>query len=96
MDIFRYLLTIILFIAGVFCLVQFLLENFNLLFLALSLVCFVFAYWVKPKRENHDRGNDAWYWFDFIDMSVEAVYWIIKLPFRLLRRVFDFFSPDIP
>ncbi|MBC9228641.1 hypothetical protein HI850_004740 [bacterium SPL81] len=95
MDIFRYLLTIILFIAGG-CLVQFLLENFNLLFLALSLVCFLFAYWVKPKRENHDRGNDAWDWFDLIDISIEVVYRIITLPFRLLRRIFDFFSPDIP
>lgn len=96
MDIFRYLLTIILFIAGVFCLVQFLLKDFNLIFLVISFVCFLFAYWVKPDRENHGRNNDAWYWFDLIDLSVELVYRIITLPFRLLRRIFDFFSPDIP
>lgn len=96
MDIFRYLLTILLFIAGVFCVVQFLLENFNLMLLALSLVCFLFAYWVKPKREGLHRRNDVWDWFDLIDISIEVVYRIITLPFRLLRRIFDFFSPDIP
>ncbi|ENW81481.1 hypothetical protein F909_02772 [Acinetobacter sp. ANC 3929] len=96
MDIFRYLLTIVLFFVGVFCVVRFLLEDFNLIFLALSLVCFLSAYWVKPNRENHDRRNDAWYWFDLIDISVELVYGIITLPLRLLRRIFDFFSPDIP
>ncbi len=55
MDLFRYLLTIILFVAGVFCLVQFLLQDFTLMLLALSLVCFLFAYWVKPKREGYHR-----------------------------------------
>ncbi|MCH7312798.1 hypothetical protein [Acinetobacter sp. ANC 3882] len=96
MDIFRYLLSIILFVAGVFCVLQFLLQDFNLIFLALSFTCFLFAYWVKPDRENHGRSNDTWYWFDLIDISVELVYRIITLPFRLLRRIFDFFSPDIP
>ncbi|WP_151715337.1 hypothetical protein [Acinetobacter sp. TUM15071] len=96
MDLFRYLLTIILFVAGVFCLVQFLLQDFTLMLLALSLVCFLFGYWVKPKREGHQRRNDVWDWFDLIDTSIEVVYRIITLPFRLLRRIFDFFSPDIP
>ncbi|WP_151863399.1 hypothetical protein, partial [Acinetobacter sp. TUM15512] len=93
---FRYLITILLFAAGVFCLVQFLGGNFDLIFFALSIVCFLFAYWVKPKRENRERRNDAWYWFDLIDMFVEAVYLVIILPFRLLRRIFDFLSPDVP
>lgn len=96
MDILRYLLSIILFAAGVFCFVQFLLENFSLLFLALSLICFVLAYWVKPKRENRDGRSDAWNWFDLIDISIELIYRIITLPVRLIRRIFDFFSPDIP
>ncbi|WP_043969759.1 MULTISPECIES: hypothetical protein [Acinetobacter] len=96
MDIFRYLITIFLFAAGVFYLVQFLGENFDLIFFALSIVCFLFAYWVKPKREQRERRSDAWYWFDPIDMFVEAVYLIINLPFRLLRRVVDFFNPDVP
>lgn len=96
MDLFRYLVSIILFVAGVFCVVQFLLEDFNLVFLALSTVCFLFAYWVKPKRENRGGRSDAWDWFDFIDISIELIYRIITLPVRLIRKIFDFFLPDIP
>jgi hypothetical protein len=95
MDILRYLLTILLFISGAFCLIRFLVDDFNFIFLAVSLVCFLLAYWVKPKRENHDRRNDTWDWLDVIDITVEVVYWIVTLPFRLLRGIFDSSSPDI-
>ena len=96
MDILRYLLTILLFITGMFCLINFLVDDFNFIFLAVSLLCFLFAYWVKPKRENHNRRNDTWDWVDVIDITVEVVYWIVTLPFRLLRGIFDSSSPDIP
>ncbi|OJU81296.1 MAG: hypothetical protein BGN93_08310 [Acinetobacter sp. 39-4] len=96
MDIFRYLLTILLFVSGAFCLIRFLVDGFNFIFLVVSLVCFLLAYWVKPKRENHDRKNDTLDWLDVIDITVEVVYWIVTLPFRLLRGIFDSSSPDIP
>jgi hypothetical protein len=32
---------------------------------------------------------------DVIDITVEVVYWIVTLPFRLLRGIFDSSSPDI-
>ncbi|MEN4981417.1 hypothetical protein [Acinetobacter modestus] len=95
MDILRYLLTILLFITGVLCLIRFLVDGFNFVFLAVSLVCFLLAYWVKPKRENHDRKNDTLDWLDVIDITVEVVYWIVTLPFRLLRGIFNSSSPDI-
>ncbi len=96
MGILRYLLSILLFITGIFCLINFLVDDFNFIFLAISLVCFLLAYWVKPKRENRRHRDNGWNWLDLIDFPVEIIYWIITLPFRLLRGLFDFLSPDIP
>ncbi|MDH0031941.1 MULTISPECIES: hypothetical protein [unclassified Acinetobacter] len=91
----RYLFSILLFVAGVVFFVQCLLAGFDWILFAFSLVCFLLAYWIKPKRKNHHRDN-AWDWLDLIDFPVEIIYWIITLPFRLLRGIFDFLSPDIP
>ena len=96
MDILRYLLTIVLFFIGIFFLIRCMLEGFNFLFLAASLICFLLAYWVKPKRENHRHRDNGRDWLDIIDFPVELIYWIITLPLRLLRGIFDFLSPDIP
>lgn len=94
MLIIRYLLTIILFISGIYGLIFCFINDFNLKFLLLSLVCFLLAYWVKPKR-IHQRKYDGWDILDIIDFPVELVFYIITLPFRLLRGIFDFFSPDL-
>lgn len=97
MDILRYLLSILLFISGAFCLIRFLVDDSNFIFLTVSVICFLLAYWVKPKREDYHRRNDGWDLLDLLDLidfPIEVIYWIVTLPFRLLRGIFDTLSPD--
>lgn len=91
MDILRYLLAILLFVAGIFFLIRCMLEDFNFIFLILSLLCFLLAYWIKPERIDHRRKRDGWDMLDLIDFPVELVFYLITLPFRLLRGIFDLF-----
>ena len=94
----RYLFAIALFITGIFCLINFFIQDFNWLFLLATVVCFVLAYWVKPTtRHRHEsrRHQDQYDWLDWIDWPIDFLFQVISLPFRLIFRIFDNPSIDL-
>ncbi|TEU29295.1 hypothetical protein [Alkanindiges illinoisensis] len=102
----RYLLAIILFITGIFCVIRFFSDDWNWIFLLAFAVCIILAYWIKPatsrrqrtqrRNSNTKRNHD---WLDLIDLPLEFLFQVISWPFRLLGKLLKHldidFSPDL-
>lgn len=102
----RYLLAISLFIAGIFCVIRFFMDDWNWIFLLAFAVCIILAYWIKPatsrrqrtqrRNSNTKRNHD---WLDLIDLPIEFLFQVISWPFRLLGKLLKHldidFSPDL-
>ncbi len=102
----RYLLAIILFITGIFCVIRFFSDNWNWIFLLAFAACIILAYWIKPAASRQSRAgrrnsntNSNYSWLDLIDLPIEFLFQIISWPFRLLGKLLKHldidFSPDL-
>lgn len=105
----RYVLSISVFVTGIFCVIAFFSHNWNWFFLLGFIACSVLAYWIKPvasrrqriqrrhSNNSHTRSNDNW--MDVIDLPIEFLFQVISWPFRLLGKLLkhlDFdVSPDL-
>lgn len=98
----RYLLAIILFITGIFCVIRFFMDDWNLLFLVAFAACIILAYWIKPATSRQSRAgrrNNSYDWLDLIDLPIEFLFQVISWPVRLLGKLLKHldidFSPDL-
>lgn len=98
----RYLLAIVLFITGIFCVIRFFMDDWNWVFLLAFAACIILAYFIKPNASPRRRGrrrNDDYSWLDIVDLPIELLFQIISWPFRLLGKLLKHldidFSPDL-
>ena len=92
MEKLRELVAVILFVVGIFSVINAFTEQFDLLFLLTGFVCLLLAYFIWPsKKDNHREDN---IYLDIIEFAIELPFDILLWAFRFVFRIFR--KADLP
>jgi len=86
MNLFRGIIALVVFIAGIILIAMMLSEGFNWMYLAGGFGCFIVAYFSWPSKKRGQLNGDDLV-FDILELIIELPVELFRWLFRLLGRM---------
>lgn len=87
MNLFRGIIALGLFIAGIFFTIKFFVSGYDGFIAALAILMFISAYIIWPSKKRGGR-DDGYWWADALEILIELPFDIMIWLFRLIIRLF--------